>query len=73
VAEALAAAVEARYGARLEPEERAQVRGAIGRTVRLSDALRAHRLPNGVDPFSYFCRPLGGGRGRDSSGSGRPA
>jgi len=65
VTEALFAAVEARYGARLEPEERAHVRDAVGRTVRLGDALRKRSVPNGVDPFSSFCRPLGGvGGGR---------
>ncbi|HET7459358.1 MAG TPA: hypothetical protein VFJ74_17030 [Gemmatimonadaceae bacterium] len=54
--EALFAAVDARYGGRLEADEKAHVRDAIGRTVRLSAALRGHSVANGVDPFSSFCR-----------------
>ena len=66
--DALCAAVDARYGARLEADERAHVRDAIGRTVRLSDTLRQHRVPNGVDPFSSFHHPAAG---RGGTGDGR--
>lgn len=68
--DALCAAVDARYGARLEAGERARVRDAIRRTVRLSDALRQHRVPNGVDPFSSFRHPAAG---RGGTGDGRDA
>ena len=68
--DALCAAVDARYGARLEADERAHVRDAIGRTVRLSDALRQHRVPNDVDPFSSFHHPAAG---RGGTGDGRDA
>ena len=68
--DALCAAVDARYGARLEADERARVRDAIRRTVRLSDALRQHHVPNGVDPFSSFRHPAAG---RGGTGDGRDA
>jgi hypothetical protein len=63
VAEALADAARARYGALYEAGDDAEVRGAIGRALRTAERLRSGlRLGNADGPATLFrARPPAGG------------
>lgn len=48
------AEIDARFGARLTPEQRTQVRGRIERTLKLGAAMRTASLTNADEPEIVF-------------------
>lgn len=54
VAEQLMAAIEARYGERLDDKDREIVRAGIARNLANAEALAAYPLANGDEPGSVF-------------------